>query len=413
MHKPHAPIPLDFADVAVVHPTLTSASPRPARAGGQTRSYNLIKNLSKKHEITLFSLVKDDKERKYIPELEKYCKKVKVFNRPPKPWTISNILRTGFSTYPFLVIRNLATKENQAIKEELSTGNYDLIHAETFYVMPHIPKTKVPILLVEQTIEYLVYKHYVEEQAPKTLAPLLKIDVMKLKFWETYFWKHARKVVAMSDSDRNQMRKLSPGLSIDIVPNGIDMEYFAGKKRENESPQRVLYVGNFTWLQNIEAVELLVDKVWPKIKSGTSSVKLWIVGMHMTDYIKNLKSEDIEVSEGLPDIRDAYRKSAVLVTPIKGPGGTRRKILEAMASALPVVTTSVGAEGLGVSDGKEALIKDNLEELVKSAIRVLKDPILAKKLGSTGMNFVNENYTWNVSAEKLDRIDGEIVREKR
>ena len=379
-------------------------------SGGQTRSYNLIKDLSKKHEITLFSLVKDDKERKYIPELEKFCKKVRVFNRPPKPWTLSNILRTGLSTYPFLVIRNLATKENQSIKDELSSGNYDLIHAETFYVMPHIPKTNVPILLVEQTVEYLVYKHYVEEQAPKILAPLLKIDVMKLKYWETYFWKHAKKVVAMSDSDRSQMEKLCPGLSIDIVPNGIDANYFLAKKKEDVSPPRVLYVGNFTWLQNIEAVEDLVNKVWPKIKKEVVNAKLWIVGMHMTDYIKNLTSEDIEVTEGIPDIRDAYRKSTVLVTPIRGPGGTRLKILEAMASALPVVTTTVGAEGLGVRDGEEALITDNLENLVESAVKVLGSPKIAKEFGDRGRKFVEKNYTWDVSAEKLDRIYGEIVR---
>ena len=391
---------------------LTPYLPFPLMSGGQTRSYNLIKNLSKKHEITLFSLVKDDKERKYIPELEKFCKKVRVFNRPAKPWTLSNILRTGFSTYPFLVIRNLATKENKAIKDELLSGNYDLIHAETFYVMPHIPKTEVPILLVEQTVEYLVYKHYVEKQAPKILAPLLEIDVMKLKFWETYYWKHAKKVVAMSDSDRSQMEKLCPGLSIDIVPNGIDANYFLAKKKEDVDPPRVLYVGNFTWLQNIEAVEDLVNKVWPKIKKDVPNAKLWIVGMHMTDYIKNLTSVDIEVTEGMPDIRDAYSKSTVLVTPIRGPGGTRLKILEAMASALPVVTTTVGAEGLGVKDGREALITDNLENLVKSAVKVLQSPELAKELGDSGRKFVERNYTWDVSAEKLDRIYGDIVQDK-
>lgn len=390
---------------------LTPYLPFPLMSGGQTRSYNLIKNLSKKHEITLFSLVKDDKERQYIPELEKFCKKVKVFNRPPKPWTLSNIVRTGFSTYPFLVIRNLATKESQAIKDELSSTNYDLIHAETFYVMPHIPKTKVPILLVEQTIEYLVYKHYVEEQAPKLLAPLLKIDVMKLKYWETYFWKRAKKVVAMSDSDSAQMKELCPGLSIDIVPNGIDAKYFSAKKKEKVNPPRVLYVGNFTWLQNIEAVEDLINKVWPKIKQEVTNVRLWIVGMHMTDYIKNLKSEDVEVTEGMPDIRDAYSKSTVLVTPISGPGGTRLKILEAMASALPVVTTTVGAEGLGVEKGREALITDDFDGLTESAIKVLRDPKLADQLGNSGRTFVEKNYTWDVSAEKLDRIYGEIVRE--
>jgi glycosyltransferase involved in cell wall biosynthesis len=277
--------------------------------------------------------------------------------------------------------------------------------------MPHIPKTEVPILLVEQTVEYLVYKHYVEEQAPKTLAPLLKIDVMKLKFWETYFWKRAKKVVAMSDSDRKQMKELCPDLSIDIVPNGIDANYFLAKKKEIVSPPRVLYVGNFTWLQNIEAVEDLVNKVWPKIKKNVPNTKLWIVGMHMTDYIKNLMSGDVEVTEGMPDIRDAYRKSTVLVTPIRGPGGTRLKILEAMASALPVVTTTVGAEGLGVKNDREALITDNLDDLVKSAVKVLRSPKVAEELGDMGRKFVEKNYTWDVSAEKLDRIYKEIVRE--
>ena len=392
---------------------LTPYLPFPLMSGGQTRSYNLIKNLSKKHEITLFSLIKDNAERKYIPELLRFCKDVRVFNRPPKPWTLHNILRTGFSTYPFLVVRNLATKQSGAIEEELSSNKYDLIHAETFYVMPHIPITNTPpILLVEQTVEYLVYKHYVTETASKLLVPLLSIDVMKLKFWETYYWKRAKKVVAMSDSDRVQMEILSPGLSIDIVPNGIDINYFAGKKREKPSHPRVLYVGNFTWLQNIEAVELLVSKVWPKIKKHVPQAKLWIVGMHMTDYIRNLKSNDIDVSEGMQDIRDAYRKSTVLVTPIRGPGGTRLKILEAMASSLPVVTTTVGAEGLGVKNGKEVLVEDNLEDLVSSTVKILKDPVLARKLGTSGWNFVRKNYTWDISAQKLSRIYEEIVREK-
>ena len=392
---------------------LTPYLPFPLMSGGQTRSYNLIKNLSKKHEITLFSLIKDNAERKYIPELLRFCKDVRVFNRPPKPWTLHNILRTGFSTYPFLVVRNLATKQSGAIEEELSSNKYDLIHAETFYVMPHIPITNTPpILLVEQTVEYLVYKHYVTETASKLLVPLLSIDVMKLKFWETYYWKRAKKVVAMSDSDRVQMEILSPGLSIDIVPNGIDIDYFAGKKREKPSHPRVLYVGNFTWLQNIEAVELLVSKVWPKIKKHVPQAKLWIVGMHMTDYIRNLKSNDIDVSEGMQDIRDAYRKSTVLVTPIRGPGGTRLKILEAMASSLPVVTTTVGAEGLGVKNGKEVLVEDNLEDLVSSTVKILKDPVLARKLGTSGWNFVRKNYTWDISAQKLSRIYEEIVREK-
>ncbi len=158
---------------------LTPYLPYPLLTGGQTRSYNLIKRLSSLgHQITLFSLVKSRDERKYVGELEKFCKEVQVFSRSEKPWTITNILKTGFSFYPFLVIRNWARGEKKAIAEKLTEEQFDLIHAETFYVMPHIPKTKTPILLVEQTIEYLVYSHYAESYPNFAVKPFLYFDLL-------------------------------------------------------------------------------------------------------------------------------------------------------------------------------------------------------------------------------------------
>ncbi|MFC1624901.1 glycosyltransferase family 4 protein [Patescibacteria group bacterium] len=391
---------------------LTPYLPFPLMSGGQTRSYNLIKDLSKKHDITLFSLIKDDNEKKHIPELKKYCKKVFVFKRSKTPWTLRNILLTAFGPYPFLVIRNLAPDEKVAVQKELETEKYDIIHAETFYVMPHIPKTEVPILLVEQTIEYLVYKHYVEEQASFFVKIPFSIDVKKLRFWETHFWKEANKVVAMSASDKKQMLNLVPSLNINIVPNGIDIDHFSEIPRRESKTPKVLYVGNFKWIQNVEAVNILIKKVWPKIKKEVKNAKLWIVGMNITEKLKEFKSKDIEITEAIPDIRQAYSKASVLVAPIKGPGGTRLKILEAMASALPVVTTTVGAEGLGVVNEKEVLISDNLNTVAKYAIKVLKDNKISKSLGLYGKKFVKSKYTWEKSAQVLDNIYSKVVYEK-
>src|SRR5258706_8551117 len=132
--------------------------PNTQTSGGQTRWYNIVKFRSQEHEITLFSLIKNESERQFIPELEKYCKKVRVFTRPKSPWTLRNLFLTIFGFYPLLVIRNWSPKERKAVKEELESEKYDLIHAETFYVMPHIPKTNVPSIMVEQTIEFQVYK---------------------------------------------------------------------------------------------------------------------------------------------------------------------------------------------------------------------------------------------------------------
>ena len=139
---------------------LTPYLPWPLHSGGQIRTYNLLKNLAKKHDITLFSFIRDDAEREYIPQLAPFCKKIQVFKRTKSPWVLRNILLSGFTPYPFLVCIYLSRAAQIALQRELSGEVYDIIHAETFYVMPNIPQTSIPTLLVEQTIEYLGYQTY-------------------------------------------------------------------------------------------------------------------------------------------------------------------------------------------------------------------------------------------------------------
>ncbi|MEK7550185.1 MAG: glycosyltransferase family 4 protein [Patescibacteria group bacterium] len=387
---------------------LTPYLPFPPSSGGQIRSYNLIKHLSKKHEITLFSLIKDDSEKRFIPELEKYCKKVKVFKRSKSPWTLRNILLTGFGPYPFLVIRNLSSKERSAVKEEIQKNKYDLIHAETFYVMPHIPSTKVPILLVEQTIEYLVYKHYVEGLKNLLLRLLLSIDVAKLRFWETKFWKKADGVVAVSQEDKRVMLDLAPKLEVGLVPNGVNLDFFKLKTSWNENEQKVLFVANFKWLQNIEAAELLLNDVAPFIWSKNPKVKIWIVGQYIPKNILSRKSKRIFVDNLKEDdqegIRNAYYKASAFVSPLKGPGGTRLKHFGAMAAKLPLITTSVGSEGLGATDGVNIIIKDDPESMAEATVNILSDEKFAKKISTNARKLVEEKYSWYKMSQYLDQI---------
>src|SRR5581483_1960843 len=134
---------------------LTPYLPYPTNSGGQIRSNNLLKHLSKKHEITLCSLIKNPDDERFKDKLKPFCKEIYIFRRPQKLWTMSNILKTGFSSYPFLVMRNFSQSEKKALPKIISEGNFDLIHAETFYTCPHIPKNNLPLVLVDQTIEYL------------------------------------------------------------------------------------------------------------------------------------------------------------------------------------------------------------------------------------------------------------------
>jgi len=387
---------------------LTPYLPFPDSSGGQIRSYNLIKDLSKKHEITLFSLIKDDSEKRFISELEKYCKKVMVFKRSKSPWTLRNILLTGFGPYPFLVIRNLSAKERSAVNDEITKNHYDLIHAETFYVMPHIPKTNIPILLVEQTIEYLVYKHYVQSLSNLFVRLLFSIDVAKLRFWETSFWKKADGVVAVSEADKNEMLSLAPKLSVDLVPNGVNLDFFKVKKSWNEKEPKILFVANFKWLQNIEAAELLLNKVFPLIRKKNLKAKILIVGQYIPEEIIAMRSKNIIVRNLKEDdqsgIRQAYHESSVFVSPLKGPGGTRLKHFGAMATKLPLVTTLVGAEGLGAEDGINIIIRDTPEAIAEATLKLLSDNKFAEKIANNARKLVEEKYSWFMMSEYLDKI---------
>lgn len=383
---------------------LTPYLPYPLLTGGQTRSYNLIKRLaSLGNEITLFSLVKNRDERKYVPELQKFCSEVQVFSRSEKPWTLKNILKTGFSFYPFLVIRNWAKDEKSSIAKKLKEETFDLIHAETFYVMPHIPQTIVPILLVEQTIEYLVYRHYAESCQNPALKPFLYFDVLKMKYWEKKFWEKANKVAAMSEEDKRIMKSQLPNLDVDIVPNGVDSDYFGKAVAKRSKTPIVLYLGNFTWLQNREAVKVLVEKVWPKLKSKIKDAKLWIIGKDANKFFPDLKSVDIRVEE-VDDVREIYQEASILVAPIYGGGGTRYKNFEAFASGLPVITTSIGIGGIEAKDGLEVVIRDDPDEIVEAAVQLLNNPDKARKIAQEARKFVKNKFDWDPIAKNLNRI---------
>lgn len=383
---------------------LTPYLPYPPMTGGQTRSYNLIKRLSALgHEITLFSLVKNETEKKGVPGLEKICQKVRIFERPAKPWTWENIMRTGLSGFPFLVIRNWAKGEKKAIEQELKNGKYDLIHAETFYVMPHIPKTDLPIVLVDQTIEYLVYQHFVENFKFSIAKPLLSVDVSKLKHWEVTYWRQARKVVAMSQADKDIMLSQDSNLDVDIVPNGVDAALFAEKVFEKSQDPVVLYLGNFTWLQNREAVDILMSQVWPKILAKLPEAKLWIIGKDAKQFLGHLENEKVRVDE-VKDVREAYQGASVLVAPIYGAGGTRYKNFEAFASGLPVVTTSIGIGGTDAEDGKEVIVRDTPEEIADATIDLLQDKAKYKMIAENAKKMVTEKYDWDPIAKHLSDI---------
>lgn len=388
---------------------VTPYVPYPPSSGGQIRTYNLLKYLSQNNEITLVALYKNDEEKKYESYLKKYCKKIYLCQRPASPWQFKNIFKTIFSPSPFLVVRNYSDEAKTIINELLSKEKFDVIHAETFYVMPHIPKTKVSTVLVEQTIEYKVYKHFVNS-LPFYLRLLLyfDIDIIKLKYWERFYWKKANAVVVVSSSDEKLIRKEEPKLKTSIIPNCVGDEMIIKKlgKKDLKSPT-IFFQGNFFWLQNVEAAKFIINKIYPQLIKELPYVKVFIAGQNAKK-LGNLINKNINIVNIEPDdinkVKELFKNNTLFIAPIFGPGGTRLKILAAMGSGMPVVSSVTGIEGLDVTNNKNVVIANDQLEFVAKIKQLLANKNIYEKIRNNAYKLVKEKYQWSQTAKELESV---------
>lgn len=392
---------------------VSSFLPYPLYSGGHVRLFNIIKKLSGKHEITLICEKRSYQNEKDIFELEKYCRRVIAVNRR-KQWTIGNIIKTGFSLQPFLINGHSHDQMKNQIKEFINEGFADIIHAETFYIMQNIPDTNIPIILTEHNIEYLVYKRFAD-QAPAILRLLLYIDVLKLKLAEQKYWARAKRLVAVSAEDKKHMNKAA-----DIVPNGVDTDLFKYKQPANKvyhsaarhislAEKNFLFIGDFKWMQNRDAVRFIINDIWPfllRSVEGQIKIRLKIYARHIPPEIRLLNKYDSILFEenSSKSTVEIFGEADILLAPVRIGGGTNYKILEAMASGVPVVTTRLGLKGIEAENGKEALAADDTQAIVQLSARLLRDFDLYKQIALNARKFVETNYNWDKIAVQLENI---------
>ncbi|MFA9289351.1 MAG: glycosyltransferase family 4 protein [Weeksellaceae bacterium] len=392
---------------------LTPYLPYPPASGGQIRTFYLLKYLSRNHDITLVSLYKHEKEKKYAKHLQTHCKAIHLCKRPESPWQPANILKAIFSRLPFLIVRNYSKEARSKVEELLANEHFDVIHAETFYIMPHIPPTEIPILLVEQTIEYKVYQHFLSS-LPAFLRLPLSIDIHKLKNWENYYWSEADRVATVSEADKIEINRIAPKITPVVIPNGAGDEMFVEKlpKADFINPT-VLFVGNFSWLQNVEAAEKLVEKIIPQLSQKIPNLKCIIAGQNSDLKLKHLSHPAVEIRDLAPSdsetVKELYHSATLFIAPIYGPGGTRLKILASLASGLPVVSTRTGIEGLSVEDGKHVLVAQTPDEFVKKTLEILQDKELYMTIQKQAYIHVKKDFSWESIAKKLEKVYRDII----
>lgn len=379
---------------------VSAVLPYPLYSGGQVRVYNLLKELSKKHEITLLSFIRNEGEIEDAKNLD-FLKQVDLVLRG-RAWQPKYVL-ASLGKYPFLLNTYDSAEMRDKIVQLMNAEKFDGIHIEPFYVWPSLPETDLPIVVGEHNIEYEVYKSYVEHMRIPLVKQLFAYDVEKLKRWEEEVWKKVNQVITVSNEEKEIVKQFNP--KVIMIPNGVDTSYFSFKKTGVIQNLTVLFVGSFRWMQNRDAVHELVTKIWPVIWKKYPKAKLRIVGKSAEEKLKALITRSGgELIDSTHDIRKEFERATVLVAPIRIGGGTSYKILEAMACGVPVLTSGLGATGLEVQDKKQLCICSSPEDYLVAVDKIMEDQGFRENLRMAARRLVEEKYSWVNIAKALDEV---------
>ena len=383
---------------------VSALMPYPLHSGGQVRVYNLLSRLSRHHEITLVTFLRDLSDKRYEKDLA-FCKKI-ITGYRGHAWQPEYVLRSLAGTRPLLLASYNHSELRQEIAKELSTGSYDLVHIEPWYVWPSLPTTTIPTVVATHNIEYEVYTEYVRRFRFVPLRPGYYWDTVKLAFWERRVWKHASRIIAVSEDEASVIQKsVGPAIPVSVVPNGVDVSSFHFETKKPGGAPAFLFVGSFMWMQNRDAVQWLMKSIWPMLEKQFPGAALRIVGRSMPAATRNLiVNPRVMLLEHVENIEEEFHNADVLIAPIRIGGGTSFKILEAMACGLPVVTTTLGAAGLNVTDGKELLIANTDDKLIEAASLLVRSPKKRSEIARNARKTIERDYAWDNIAKSLDHI---------
>lgn len=393
---------------------ITPYIPRLSQSGGQRSSFYSIKYLAPKNDITLICFSRDEEG---IAEVKKYCQKVTVIKRG-KTWDLKKMVTAIFGPYPFLVVNYINREFRNAIQSAIDSQKFDLIHCDCFYPMPNIPSTDTPVVLVDLTIEYAVYQHYVQSLSGWMilLRPFLWLDVLKLKYWETYYWKNTHTVVAFGLDDQKIIAKTTKRKDIKYFQNGVDQKYIDAPINTKKSPHPSILFGvsNMKWMQNRESVELIFKHYWPKILRQIPNCHLYIVGRHAPDFFGQYQSSNVTVTEAdidgqAKDPQYYYQHCWLLLAPMGSGGGTRNKFLEGMTFGLPVITTPEGGMGsIKIKNYYHAIVCPQ-SQIINQTLKLIKDPKYRRFIGQNARKLIKNNYSFEKCVEGLNQIYDQIT----
>lgn len=388
---------------------ITTKSPFPLYEGRALRTYNLIKQIARKHEIYLLTFVQTPEEVSGVEHMRTICagvEAVPLYLGRGKWQILLDLVRELFSSSPLLAVKYRSRVMRKKIRSVLAAHPIDLVHLDMLHLGDYLGLFgELPVVMVEHNVESVLLRRRAENESNPLRKAYVYYQYLKLRRYEARICRQSDHVVTVSEMDSDLLRAMSGAANITAIPNGVDTGYFqdtGSSKHAND----LVFVGGLSWFPNYDAVHYFCAEVLPRIAAEIPDVVLTIVGKRpddkkIRDILGNLR---VRLTGLIDDVRPTISEAAVYVVPLRIGGGTRLKILDAMSMGKAIVSTAVGCEGLDVVHGEHILVADDPEGIAREVIKVLRDRKLARRLGEAGRRLVQKKYEWEIIARDLERV---------
>lgn len=347
---------------------VTCHLPYPPYSGGRRREFELLRRVGRDFDVTVSAVSKVyDEDSANAPALKRYCDDVFVFPATPRAG--------GVSALPAQVERHTSPELTDHVARAVSSGAFDVVHVEGFYLMQHVPeRCALPVLLVEQNVEYVLWRQRAETAVRKHEREAAIAEYLRTLEAETAAWSRADVCGALTAEDAEIMMSAGgPGLDVRLIPDGVDHLPVPQTGASAGRDGVVVFAANFAYQPNVDAALYLCHEIWPRIARRLPHARLLLVGNAPPDEVRALGRRDVVVTGRVPSIDPFLEEASVVVCPLRIGGGVKVKMLEAMSRGRAVVTTSVGAQGLRSFAGRAFLVEDNPSGFAHAVAGLLTD----------------------------------------
>jgi polysaccharide biosynthesis protein PslH len=377
---------------------LVSRVPWPLEKGDKLRVFHLIRELSQRHEILLFCLTDQSIDPLAESKLREFCSEVHI-HRLSKVGIAWRLFKGLFNTLPFQVSYFTSKKAIQAFEKFIDKNVPQHIFCQLIRTAEYAKR----YTLIPKSIDYMDAlsngMKRMADQASWPISTIMSVEQKRLEHYETKVQSHFDRRFVISEQDKQQLSSVQ---NLEVVANGVD-PIFLTINQAREKQYDFLFTGNMSYRPNVESARFLVSEILPIVWKTHPNTKLCLAGASPSAVIRSLESEKVIVTGWVDDISLIYQSSLIFVAPMLINSGLQNKLLEAMASQLPCVTSQLANNALTASPGDEVLIGSTAQEYADQITRLLDDEQLRIKIGEAGQRFVKRTFSWSKSTNLIEK----------